>query len=290
MSAAAPAPRHRRVRTGPRQRLAPRGSNPGVRHPGGRGRRHRHPPARRGQALRRDHRRQRARPRRARGHVRRPARPQRRGQVDDDEAADRAGDRRRGHDRGARLRPAEDSKVARAEMGVVPQLDNLDTTLTVEQNLRVFTYLYRVPRAQRRERDRARARDGQPGRPPRHARRQALGRHAPAAADRPRARAPAAARPARRADRRPGPAGPPGAVGADRRAAQRGHLDPDVHALHRGGRAARRHRDDHVPRRGRRHRPPGRADRAARRPRGRRGLRAARASCARSRPPRARAG
>jgi len=44
-----------------------------------------------------------------------------------------------------------DSKVARAEMGVVPQLDNLDTTLTVEQNLRVFTYLYRVPRPQRRE-------------------------------------------------------------------------------------------------------------------------------------------
>jgi lipooligosaccharide transport system ATP-binding protein len=46
----------------------------------------------------------------------------------------------------------KDSKVARAEMGVVPQLDNLDTTLTVEQNLRVFTYLYRVPRLQRRER------------------------------------------------------------------------------------------------------------------------------------------
>jgi lipooligosaccharide transport system ATP-binding protein len=45
----------------------------------------------------------------------------------------------------------KDSKAARAEMGVVPQLDNLDTTLTVEQNLRVFTYLYRVPRAGRRE-------------------------------------------------------------------------------------------------------------------------------------------
>jgi lipooligosaccharide transport system ATP-binding protein len=44
-----------------------------------------------------------------------------------------------------------DSKPARAEMGVVPQLDNLDTTLTVEQNLRVFTYLYRVPRAERHE-------------------------------------------------------------------------------------------------------------------------------------------
>ena len=33
----------------------------------------------------------------------------------------------------------------------MPQLDNLDTTLTVEQNLRVFTYLYRVPRADRRD-------------------------------------------------------------------------------------------------------------------------------------------
>src|SRR3954447_6634530 len=43
-----------------------------------------------------------------------------------------------------------ESKVARAEMGVVPQLDNLDTTLTVEQNLRVFTHLYRVPRPDRR--------------------------------------------------------------------------------------------------------------------------------------------
>jgi lipooligosaccharide transport system ATP-binding protein len=43
-----------------------------------------------------------------------------------------------------------ESKPARAEMGVVPQLDNLDTTLTVEQNLRVFTYLYRVPRGERR--------------------------------------------------------------------------------------------------------------------------------------------
>src|SRR5947209_1562670 len=39
--------------------------------------------------------------------------------------------------------PAE-SKQARAEMGVVPQLDNLDTSLTVMQNLLVFTYLYRV--------------------------------------------------------------------------------------------------------------------------------------------------
>src|SRR3954449_10774591 len=47
------------------------------------------------------------------------------------------------------FRLPEDSKAARAVMGVVPQLDNLDTTLTVEQNLLVFTYLYRVPRAGR---------------------------------------------------------------------------------------------------------------------------------------------
>jgi lipooligosaccharide transport system ATP-binding protein len=38
-----------------------------------------------------------------------------------------------------------DSKQARAEMGVVPQLDNLDVSLTVEQNLLVFAHLYRVP-------------------------------------------------------------------------------------------------------------------------------------------------
>jgi lipooligosaccharide transport system ATP-binding protein len=45
----------------------------------------------------------------------------------------------------------EESKHARAQLGVVPQLDNLDVTLTVEQNLLVFTHLYRIPRAERRE-------------------------------------------------------------------------------------------------------------------------------------------
>jgi lipooligosaccharide transport system ATP-binding protein len=44
----------------------------------------------------------------------------------------------------------EDSKQARAEMGVVPQLDNLDVSLTVEQNLLVFAHLYRVPAGQRK--------------------------------------------------------------------------------------------------------------------------------------------
>jgi lipooligosaccharide transport system ATP-binding protein len=43
----------------------------------------------------------------------------------------------------------EESKQARAECGVSPQLDNLDVTLTVEQNLRVFAHLYRIRRGDR---------------------------------------------------------------------------------------------------------------------------------------------
>jgi lipooligosaccharide transport system ATP-binding protein len=39
--------------------------------------------------------------------------------------------------------PAE-AKGARAEMGVVPQLDNLDIDVSVEDNLAVFARLYRV--------------------------------------------------------------------------------------------------------------------------------------------------
>jgi len=43
-----------------------------------------------------------------------------------------------------------ESKQARALMGVVPQQDNLDEELTVEQNLAVFARLYRVPGPERR--------------------------------------------------------------------------------------------------------------------------------------------
>jgi lipooligosaccharide transport system ATP-binding protein len=43
-----------------------------------------------------------------------------------------------------------ESKQARAEMGVVPQLDNLDVELTCRQILTVFARLYRVPPARRR--------------------------------------------------------------------------------------------------------------------------------------------
>jgi lipooligosaccharide transport system ATP-binding protein len=49
------------------------------------------------------------------------------------------------------FRLPQESKAARAECGVTPQLDNLDVTLTVEQNLLVFAHLYRIPRAERRD-------------------------------------------------------------------------------------------------------------------------------------------
>jgi lipooligosaccharide transport system ATP-binding protein len=42
------------------------------------------------------------------------------------------------------------SKQARMEMGVVPQLDNLDVELTARQTLSVFARLYRVPGRERR--------------------------------------------------------------------------------------------------------------------------------------------
>ena len=45
----------------------------------------------------------------------------------------------------------EQSKQVRAEIGVVPQIDNLDIELTPRQNLAVFARLYRVPRRERGE-------------------------------------------------------------------------------------------------------------------------------------------
>ena len=44
-----------------------------------------------------------------------------------------------------------ESKQSRLEMGVVPQLDNLDVELNCRQILTVFARLYRVPRAERAE-------------------------------------------------------------------------------------------------------------------------------------------
>ena len=151
--------------------------------------------------------------------------------------------------------PARVQGGARARCGVVPQLDNLDVDAHGRaEPARVRATCTGSRGASGGRRSSARCEIANLGDRRDAKRGQAVGRHAPAAADRPRARAPAAARAARRADRRPGPAGAPGAVGADRRAARRGHLDPDVDALHRGGRAPGRHRDDHVPRQGGRRR------------------------------------
>jgi lipooligosaccharide transport system ATP-binding protein len=49
------------------------------------------------------------------------------------------------------FRLPEESKQARALLGVAPQLDNLDVTLTVAQNLLVFAHLYRIPRTERHD-------------------------------------------------------------------------------------------------------------------------------------------
>ena len=124
--------------------------------------------------------------------------------------------------------------------------------------------------------DRAGARDGEADRSARLPCRQALGRDAPAIADRSGARASPAARADGRADRRSRPTGTPGALGAHRRASERGHDDPDVDALHRGGRATGGYRADHVARqRGGRRLALG-AREGARRTGGARGLRPAR--------------
>ncbi len=92
------------------------------------------------------------------------------------------------------FRLPRESKAARAQCGVVPQLDNLDVTLTVEQNLLVFTHLYRIGRADRQAAIERALAIANLDRAPRRQGRQALRRDAPAAADRPRARPPAAAR------------------------------------------------------------------------------------------------
>jgi lipooligosaccharide transport system ATP-binding protein len=47
------------------------------------------------------------------------------------------------------FRVPRESKEARIQMGVCPQLDNLDVELTARQTLEVFARLYRVPRAER---------------------------------------------------------------------------------------------------------------------------------------------
>ena len=68
--------------------------------------------------------------------------PDRRRKVHDDAAANRAGDPRLGRLRVLGHELPQEAKAARAEMGVVPQLDNLDIDVTVEDNLAVYARLH----------------------------------------------------------------------------------------------------------------------------------------------------
>ena len=164
---------------------------------------------------------------------------------------------------------------ARAACGVVPQLDNLDVTLTVEQNLLVFAHLYRIERAHRADAvERALQianltdrRDTKVDKLSGGMRRRLLIArglvHRPRLVllDEP-------------------------TVGLDPQVRQElwalidllrseGTSDPDVDALHRGGRAPLRQRHDHVARPRGRHRLAARARGRVRGRRGGRGLRAA---------------
>ena len=205
--------------------------------------------------------------------MRRPARPKRGGQVDDDEVLTA----RAIADEGSSRSSATGSprlKQARAGRRRAPSSTTSTRRLTVEQGLVVFTHLYRLPRG---DGTKTVERALEISLVDRRATKvdKLSGEHAAAALDRPGAGAPSADDAARRADRRPGPTGPPGAVGTDRRIAVRGRLDSYVDALHRGGRAPVRRRDDHVARPRGRYRPARRPDRRAREDRGGRGLRRA---------------
>ena len=221
-----------------------------------------------------DHRGGRAGPRGAAGHLPRPARAQRRRQVDDDAAAHRAGDRRRGRAARARATSCRARPRRRAPRWASCRSSTTSTSTSPSRTTSPCSRASTASRDVRAAVERGLDAGAPAGAPPRRGR-QALGRDAPPAAAGARARARPAPDAARRADRRARPADPHRAVVADRRAALAGHDDPDVDALHRGGRAARRRggrdgaRQDHRPR------PARRPDRRARGPRDRRGLRAA---------------
>ena len=166
-------------------------------------------------ALRRHHRRGRAGPRRARGHLPRTARAQRRRQVDHDAPAHGPGDRRRGLDPGTRPRAS-----GRVEGG--PRADGRRATARQPRRGRVGPGQPRgvrpaLPRARRGRGRRPRAGAGAADRAPQRRGGQAVRRHAPAAAVGARTGPPAPAHAARRAHGRPRSPDPHRALVADRR-------------------------------------------------------------------------
>ena len=133
--------------------------------------------------------------------------------------------------------PDIDGPRIRARIGVVPQLDNLDTELTVRENLEIYGRYFGLSRAHVRRKAVELMGFAQLGDRARRRRRVAVGRHEAPVDDRPvpgqRPRAAAA----RRADHGSGPAGPPPAVGSALPAQGRGRHPDRHHALHGRGRA-----------------------------------------------------
>ena len=149
--------------------------------------------------------------------------------------------------------------AAKQVIGVVPQSNTLDRSLTVWENLYFHGRYFGMSAAvARREADRlleqfrlVRARQGTGG--------GALGRHGAAPHGGAGDHAPPRDPLPRRAHRRARSAEPPRAVGDPRRAARRGPDDPPHHALHGGGRRALQPPGHHRPRAPARARAAGRA-------------------------------
>ena len=125
-----------------------------------------------------------------------------------------------------------DPDAVRRCMGVIPQALTSDINLTVEENLSIYAKLYGVPRAERRTNidelleavdltEVARRRDQDP-----------LGRHAPAAGDRPRPGAQPADLLPGRAHHRAGPGLPGGGVGDAEQAQGRAGSSPSCITTH----------------------------------------------------------
>ena len=111
------------------------------------------------------------------------------------------------------MNPVHDGAAIRARIGVVPQEDNLDTELTVADNLLIYGRYRAAGLGHPRAGDRA-AGLRPPRRPARLAGRPATMGHEAPAHHRPGARQPARAALARRAHHRPRPPGAPPAAGS----------------------------------------------------------------------------